>query len=282
MVIYEAAMAKTAKRRKSRTRSKRKRPAIGAVATNFHEGSRSEVLADYLFSMWGTVTPARRQSDYGLDLYCTLTERVGRRARVHDYFSVQVKSTDDAWEFNDAASVKWLIEHPIPLFLCVVSKKEGLVSIYHVFPRFVMWSLGEIRDRLELRPGGGKEGNWKAWDDGSSFSLSAPIIQANLADLIDPDRMEKLRKVFEYWVDLDRENCGLIRQGLLRFRRPSFYRVNEIPKTDLQEERMTPDLQFLNRGILRLAEAIECIGGQLGNRGERELALKAALLLEQI
>jgi hypothetical protein len=49
----------------------------GAIAFGFHEGSRSEILSDYLFSAWGTVTPVRRQDDYGLDLYCTLTARLG-------------------------------------------------------------------------------------------------------------------------------------------------------------------------------------------------------------
>ncbi len=60
----------------------------GAVPANSHEGSRSEVLADYLLSGWGQrlVTPVR-QDDYGIDLYCTLTERVERRALVRDYFS---------------------------------------------------------------------------------------------------------------------------------------------------------------------------------------------------
>jgi hypothetical protein len=36
----------------------------GAIARNPHEGSRSEVLADYLFSSWGTVSPVRRQDDH--------------------------------------------------------------------------------------------------------------------------------------------------------------------------------------------------------------------------
>ena len=108
----------------------------GATAASFHEGSRSEILADYLFSAWGTVTPARRQSDYGLDLYCTLTERVGQRARVREYFSVQVKSGNRAlWTFNDTASVRWLVEHPLPLFLSTVNKKEGIVRVYHTIPR---------------------------------------------------------------------------------------------------------------------------------------------------
>jgi hypothetical protein len=76
----------------TRPATARRGSATGAVAAGFHEGSRSEILADYLFSAWGTVTPARRQSDYGLDLYCTLTERVGQLARVREYFSVQAKS----------------------------------------------------------------------------------------------------------------------------------------------------------------------------------------------
>jgi len=67
----------------------------GAFAANLHEGSRSEILADYLFSTWGTVTPVRLQDDYGVDLYCTLSDRVGHRAVVSDYFLVQVKSTTD-------------------------------------------------------------------------------------------------------------------------------------------------------------------------------------------
>src|SRR6266568_4771 len=111
-------MARTMKQSKApaKRRAAKKRPDVksiagkqnsmtGATAAGFHEGNRSEIFADYLFSAWGTVTPARRQSDYGLDLYCTLTERVGQRARVREYFSVQVKSGDDAfWSFNDSAS----------------------------------------------------------------------------------------------------------------------------------------------------------------------------------
>src|SRR5579863_7636822 len=40
---------------------------IGSVAANFHEGSRSEILADYLFSSWGTVSPVRRQDVFAGD-----------------------------------------------------------------------------------------------------------------------------------------------------------------------------------------------------------------------
>ena len=135
----------------------------GATAASFHEGSRSEILADYLFSAWGTVTPARRQSDYGLDLYCTLTERVGQRARVQEYFSVQVKSGDDVvWSLNDVASVKWLVDHPLPLFLSAVNRKTGIVRVYHTIPRFQIWALGALPSCVELRPGNGHAGEFDA------------------------------------------------------------------------------------------------------------------------
>jgi len=41
----------------------------GAIAPNLHLGSRSEILADYFFAIFGPVTPVRRADDYGLDLY---------------------------------------------------------------------------------------------------------------------------------------------------------------------------------------------------------------------
>ena len=69
----------------------------GSIASNFHEGSRSEILADYLFSGWGTITPVRRQDDHGIDLYGGLAERKGQRSIITDYYveqSVEKSGTD--------------------------------------------------------------------------------------------------------------------------------------------------------------------------------------------
>ena len=95
----------------------------GAIAGNFHEGSRSEILADYLFSSWGAVTPVRRQDDYGIDLYCTLNSKVGKLEQVYEYFTVQVKSTMEPWIFKDHDSIRGLIEYPMPLFLSVITRR---------------------------------------------------------------------------------------------------------------------------------------------------------------
>ena len=252
----------------------------GAYAGNLKEGSRSEILADYLFSQWGAVTPVRRQDDFGIDLYCTLSDRVGPLAVVRDYFVVQVKSGDDPWEFKDQISVKWLVEYPTPLFLACIDKKEGSVSVYHVMPRFYVWALGRLPQRLLLRPEQNEDGQFVAWESGESFSLSAPIIRATIADLTNDATMDTLKAVFQSWVAFDRENCDLMRQGLLRFRMPHSYRVNQLPNTGIGElGYAVPEPEFLERGILRLAESAECIGGQLFRQGDRTGGLYSLLLV---
>ena len=263
-------------------RPRKRGSATGAVAANPHEGSRSEVLADYLFSGWGTVTPVRRQDDFGVDLYCTLTERVGRRAVVTDYYQVQVKSGDE-WEFNDVASVKWLVEYPQPLFLASVDKRAGILRVHHVMPRFAVGTFPPLPDRLLLKSEDIEEGVPVDWSNGTEFSLSAPILRVTLPDLLDESVMVRLRKVFAEWVRRDRENCDLARQGLLRFRTPSSYRVNEMPAESIDEMgNAAPSLAMIMRGLLASAEAAECIGGQLARNGDRETALHAALFVNRV
>jgi Domain of unknown function (DUF4365) len=257
----------------------------GAIPGNLHEGGRSEILADYLFSRWGAVTPVRRQDDYGIDLYCTLTDRVGQLERVCEYFTVQVKSTEEAWKFDDREAVQWLIEYPTPLFLCIVSKRSMTVRIYHVFPRFYVWAFSnELPDSLELTPGEGRTGQCVQWVNGSHFSLSAPIIEAGMSDLTDNDRLQALRAVFAHWVRYERENCDLVRQGLPRFRMPASYTVNEMVNLQpvVQQGNALPPPMLLERGMLRLAEALECVGGLQGHRGDHAFALEAALLLDRL
>lgn len=257
--------------------------ATGVVAANPHEGSRSEILADYMFSGWGTVTPVRRQDDFGIDLYCTLTDRVGQRAVVTDYFTVQVKSTDEPWRFNDADSVRWLIEYPQPLFLAWVDKRAGVLRVYHTMPRFLAGALRPLRGHLTLVPGNGHAGTFVEWRDGFQFSLSAPILEISVADLLDEATMVARRQAFKQWVELDRSNCELSRQGLLRFRMPASYRANCAPDQSLGEiGNAVPDFAHMIRGVLTAAESTECIGGQLGRRGDHVAAVMAALFVDHL
>jgi len=255
----------------------------GSIASNLHEGSRSEILADYLFSAWGTVTPIRRQDDYGIDLYGGLAERQGQRSIITDYYVVQVKSTTDPWVFVGEESVRWLIDYPIPIFLSCVDKNKGTLAVYHVTSRFYVSAMGKLPPRLELVPEDCEGGAFIAWQGGEKFSLSAPILRVTLGDLIDQNKLTELRNVFTRWVRLDRQNLDLRRYGLLRFRMPPSYKVNEVPSSGIGElGNAVPDDDCLRRGILTLAEGLECIGGQLGRRGDRRAALLAALLLDHI
>src|SRR5436305_1689387 len=113
-----------------------------------------------------TSVPIPRQEDTGLDLYCTLTTRIGQRIWPQAYYSVQVKSNMDGWTFEGHNSVRWLIEHPLPLFLCVVLKKEALFRVYQTTSRFQAWSRGRLASRIELIPGLGPVGKPGDWIDG--------------------------------------------------------------------------------------------------------------------
>jgi hypothetical protein len=254
-----------------------------SYAPNLKEGSRSEILADYLFSQWGAVTPVRRQDDFGIDLYCSLFDRIGQRAIVRDYFSVQVKSTQDPWIFDGIEEVRWLVEYPSPLFLACVDKKRGSVAVYQVMARFAQWALAALPNRLELTLSTKGYAESVGWINGTQFTLEAPIIRVGLADLIDEEKMSTLRRVFEFWVRADRENCDLLRRGLYRFRMPLPYRVNELPNQSIVEAgNAAPQGEFINRGILTLAEDAECLGGQLYRLGDRRGALWALLLVSHL
>ena len=81
--------------------------------------------------MFGTSVPVPRQEDHGVDLYCTpFSERQGQRVWPVAYYSVQVKSEVEPWEFTNPESVRWLVEYPAPLLLCFIQKKKGLVRVY--------------------------------------------------------------------------------------------------------------------------------------------------------
>jgi hypothetical protein len=256
---------------------------VGSVARNPHSGSRSEILADYFFSGWGTVTPVRRQDDYGVDLHCTLTEAIGRRAIVTDYYSVQVKSGDDPWLFESADSIRWLFQYPTPLFLACVDKSGGTLAIYHTMSRFLagMW---QPPAHLQLTPAALDDGESVGWTDGTEFSLSAPILRVSLSDYADERKMDILRDVLKYWVALDTFNCDLRRIGLLRFRMPHRYRVNEIPALGgfVEQGMLRPTDSQLVRAVSMLVEVVDCVGDQLRVRGDRISALCAAMLLRHL
>ena len=198
----------------------------GSIPANLHEGSRSEYLAQFVFSSFGTAIPVPHQEDSGLDIYCTLLERDGQRAWPRAYYSVQVKSTMTPWVFGSPESVRWIIEHPLPIFLCVVHKPEARIRVYHTTPRFAVWALPKHPNRLELIPGTETKAETVGWVTGDTFQLEAPILNFTIQEVLDRSFRDNMAKVLKSWVDCDMENLFRIKSGIHYFRAPANYEMN--------------------------------------------------------
>ena len=144
--------------------SQQNEPQTGSYAPNAREGARSEYLAHYVFSRFGTSLPVLRQEDHGLDLHCTLSERKGRRAWPVAYYSVQVKSTNRPVVYSSRESVEWLVGYPSALLLCVVDKKKAQIRVFQTMARFGAAVNIQLPERLRLvlsTPAG--EGHTMGW-----------------------------------------------------------------------------------------------------------------------
>jgi len=254
---------------------------VGSIATNLHEGSRSEYLAQYVFASFGTAVPVPHQEDSGVDLYCTLTEQIGRRAWPRAYFSVQVKSTMDSWKFKDEESIRWLVEHPLPIFLCVVDKSKGRVRLYHTSPRFYIWSLPPLPPRLELIPTVESEGQCTKWEGGTKFSLSAPILDASMEDLLKDDFHREAREVLQFWISVDLANLERINAGIHSFTMPASYRVNSTELLRWAIHGVTK-AENIESAIEHLKESLSWISSQLHRRGDISGAARCAMLLRHL
>ena len=205
----------------------------GSIAFNLHEGSRSEYLAQFVFSWFGTAIPVPHQEDSGLDIYCTLLEKDGKRAWPRAYYSVQVKSTMSPWVFPSAASVRWIVEHPLPIFLCVVQKSQARILVYQTSPRFAAWILPKQPTYLKLIPGDDSKAETVSWGIGDTFQMRAPILSFTIDQMLDPAFRKRAAAVLKLWIDSDVENLFRIRCGIHQFRVPHEYETNSTKTSGL-------------------------------------------------
>jgi hypothetical protein len=210
--------------------------------------------------------------------------RVGKRFLARSPYTVQVKSSMDPVVFEGTETVRWLIEHPLPLFLCVVDKASARLSVYHTLPRFYAWSLGRWPDRLEMNPVPavpGQAGRSPNWGGGYSFSLDQPILDFTINQMQDDAFWENARQVFEGWVELENDNLTRVRMRLLKCRMPMGYRTNEPLKATggwSEVSLLYPEAEQFDQTASRLKESLEWVGEQLLRRDDLAGATKAALL----
>lgn len=205
----------------------RKVRATGSTSENFHGGARSEYLAQYVFSSFGTSVPIPRQEDTGIDLYCTLTKRIGKLMWPEVYYSVQVKSDDSALVLQGEDSIRWLIEHPMPLFFCIVSKETARLRVYQMSPRLHVVAHSPLPSQLELIPEDGSVGSPLLWDgDSTKFGLSAPILDFDIPTMRDDGFVEKAKDVLKFWALLEMENLRRLKAGMRMYTMPTRYETN--------------------------------------------------------
>jgi hypothetical protein len=254
----------------------------GEKSYGFHEGSRSEYLAQYAFASWGTTVVIPQQEDHGLDLHCTLMQQVGGRLLANYPYTVQVKSQMKPVVFEGKEAVRWVIEHPLPLFLCIVDKASARISVYHTLARFHAWSLGKWPDRLSMIPEPatpGKKGRCAQWPGCYDLSLDQPILDFSINEMLDESYWQKAREVFEHWVEVENDNLTRVRNRLLTCRVPDPYKTNDtwVGGWATLSLGFPNEAQF-DQTTAGLKESVAWIGEQLLRKGDLDGAAKAALL----
>jgi len=254
----------------------------GSIPYGLHEGTRSEYLAQYVFASWGTAVAIPHQEDHGLDLFCTLMERVGRRAFARFPYTVQVKSDCEPWVFKDAEAVRWFVHHPLPFFFCVVDKATATLSVYLTFQRFLLWTLGKLPDQIELTPtpADGSPGTFVPWEpDSTSYPLGQPILYFSITEMLDSEFWGRARKTFDRWVKLENENLTRIRSSLPTWRMPRSYKTNEEPTEDTMHGfRNFPDEEQVQAAADGMEESLVYLTKHLFKKGDFEGAVRGALL----
>jgi len=130
---------------------------------------------------------------------------------------------------------------------------------------------------LELSAGPTGEGKRTEWDGSRQISLSAPILDVTLAEMLDGERITEAREVLKYWLDLDKANLARITTGSLSFVMPQRYETNSITwvartafrsfgkqHVNVTEEEVRSSFRTLHTSLLWLARTQMEKGDSLG------------------
>jgi hypothetical protein len=214
--------------------------ATGSIAPNFHEGARSEYLAQYVLTSFGTASLVPRPEDYGVDFFCSLGHRIGQRLHIENYYSVQVKSNTDEVIYDGRKSVEWLTSLNSPLLLCCVSKSTNTVSIYAALGICMLsakTSLEYVRLVFESIPNEFKDaqGSPKPYVEHKNKQqvdvyLGKPILEFNVEKLSEEKFLLNAKSILQKWIKIDQENLDHRSMGYTFYHMPDDYEPNEMPK----------------------------------------------------
>jgi hypothetical protein len=208
------------------------------------------------------------------------------------YYSVQIKSEVEPWEFIHPESVRWVVEYPAPLLLCIVNKNDGLVRVYQTMARFAAAAAPKLPASMALVPeepgpeAPGKPGepgpSWTYSFDGATgnHSLGPPILEFKVEDLLDDERFEQFRKVLHFWVLNDFANIRRYQMGMRQVWMPAEHTTNKVPAAIDTSYLLTyapPEIRA--KAEQTASELLEWLAWVRLNDGDYLGALLAALML---
>ncbi|MCF7496398.1 hypothetical protein L3V35_15235 [Vibrio sp. L5-1] len=214
----------------------------GSIAPNFHEGARSEYLAQYVLTSFGTATLVPRPEDYGVDFFCSLGHRIGQRLHIENYFSIQVKSNTKDVVYDGRKSVEWLTSLNSPLLFCCVDKSKSEVKIYAALGICMLSAKNSLEFvRLIFEPIPYKynevQGSPKPIAEHKNnlhadVYLGDPILEFNIDKLSDKEFLSKAKSILKKWIEIDQGNLDHRSMGYTFYHMPGEHVPNQMPREE--------------------------------------------------
>jgi len=128
---------------------------------SWYQGSRSEIIGEYLLSNIAFTVPVVARSDIGVDLFCTLyeIEKVQRNKNLipSSTFAIQIKSKDNPIILSKS-HIDYLTRLELPFFIGVVDRKKVCMKIYscqqllHLSLKYGNLADSDADFEIELKP----------------------------------------------------------------------------------------------------------------------------------
>lgn len=240
--------------------------ATGSLAYNLYQGARTEYLAQYVLSAFGSAQMVARTEDYGLDFFCTLGEIVGKMYHIESSYSVQVKSLPKDFSYDGDKSIEWVCSLSTPILYCVINKLEHRIKIYSGFG---LTFLSSKRDLSKITINFGEyEGYPIEIDDTKGEAvvhLGTPILDFHISELENRDFTKLAVQILKFWIECDQENLNRRDIGFSLFEYPLNYESNKVPsKKEGQLSGNTLDT-FKNESLLdrQITSLYRTLGGQI-------------------
>ena len=193
----------------------------GLTARNPREGFRSEYIAEYIFSGFGTAVQVTQGNDTGIDILCSLTTFEGNLIFVKSSYGVQVKSKGEAFKYSGKQATKWLSTLEFPLLLTEVDKESATVKIYSTWNlnRFLLALHSDKEENFpedivfitgEDQAGNLQEPNPKTGE----IPVGHPIIELTVSDICKKGLRQKYWSLIDEWLTFDHENYINRRRGI--------------------------------------------------------------------